>query len=68
MGVGIVVDAQAVPPSADGFDGERSGVGVGAHVHPTGVAGDVVDALGCHLPELFVLEVMDVHPRWRADR
>ena len=46
---------------ADRGHGERGGVVVGAHAHPAGVAGNVVNPVGGHLAQLLVDEVMDVH-------
>jgi hypothetical protein len=44
----------AVPPAADGGDGERGGVVVGAHVGPAHVRGQVVDAVRDRLAEFPV--------------
>jgi hypothetical protein len=46
----VVRPAAARPPAADGFHRERGGVVVGAHVHPAGAGGQVVDPVRDHLP------------------
>lgn len=58
----------AVPPAADGSDGERGGVVVGAHVDPAGVRDDVVDAVGHCSAQLAVREVVGVDPHRLASR
>ena len=52
--------ADGLPPAADRLDGERGGVVVGAHADPTGVGGQVVDAVGVGLAQGGVDEVVDL--------
>lgn len=51
-----------LPPGLDGVHGERGGVVVDPDRYPAGVVGDVVDAVGVDLAEVFVGEVVDVDP------
>src|SRR5208282_3655954 len=60
--------AHGVPPAPDRFDGEAGGVGRVADRHPSLVVGEVVDPVGDGPAELFVDEVMGLHPRRFADR
>ena len=49
------------PPGADGVDGERGSVVVGAHRHPSGVGSHVVHPVRVGFTQLLVDEVMDLH-------
>src|SRR6202051_2713023 len=59
VGVGITLATHELPPAPDGIDGEGRGVAVDAQAHPSGVASDVVDAIGHRPPELGNNEVVD---------
>src|ERR1700730_7242245 len=48
-GVRITLAAHELPPATDGIGGESCGVMVDPHAHPSGVVGDIVDAIG-HCP------------------
>jgi hypothetical protein len=50
--------ARVVPPAADRLHSEGGGVMVGAHVHPAGVGGQVVDAVRDRLAQLQAGEVV----------
>ena len=56
----IAARAEFVPPAADALDGEGSGVVIDAEVDPSGIGGDVVDAIWHGLAEFGDDEVM--HP------
>jgi hypothetical protein len=58
--VGVVADADAVPPAAQRFHGERGGVVVGADVDPPGVRGQVVDPVGHRFADRGTGEIMGV--------
>src|ERR1700747_213683 len=44
-GLRIAGAAHALPPATDRIDGEAGGIVVDADTHPSGVAGDVIDAI-----------------------
>ena len=44
-GLRIAGATHAMPPAADRIDGEAGGIMVDADTHPSGVAGDVIDAI-----------------------
>ena len=49
---------RSIPPAADQLDRELGGVRAGPHVHPAGVRGQVVHAVGRDLAELLIGEVV----------
>jgi len=57
---GIASCAEFVPPAPDALDGEGGGIVIDAEIDPSGIGGDVVDAIGHCLAELRDEEVM--HP------
>jgi hypothetical protein len=57
---GIAGCAELVPPAPDALDGEAGGVVVDAEIDPSGVGGDVLDAIRHCLAEFRDDEV--VHP------
>src|ERR1700686_3305745 len=52
--------AEFLPPAPDALDGEGGGIVVDAKVDPTGIGGDVIDAVGRDLAQFRNGEV--VHP------
>src|ERR1035437_9248267 len=60
VGIGVGAAAFVVPPVAQRRHGERRGVVVGAHRHPSGVRADVIHAVWDGLAQGRVEEVMDV--------
>ena len=61
-GAGVAGPAGRVPPAADRLHRERGGVVVGAHAHPAGVGGQVIDAVRDRLARARrIREVMIAH-------
>ena len=61
LGVGVAFASHRTPPTADGVDGEGGRVMVDADADPTGVAGDVVDAVRRRASEFGNDEVVDAN-------
>src|SRR5271166_371205 len=61
LGVGIAFASHRTPPTTDGVSGEGRRVVVDADADPTGVAGDVVDAVRRRAPEFGNDEVVDAN-------
>ena len=55
---GIAGGTEFVPPAADALDGEHRGVVADAEIDPSGIVGDVVDAIGHRLAEFGDLKIM----------
>ena len=60
-GLGITRLTEALPPAFDGGGGEFGGVVVDPDAHPTFVGGQILDAVGDGLAQLFIHEVVDAN-------
>src|SRR3954463_1394808 len=59
-GGGVAWPAEVAPPVPEALDGEGGGVVIDAEIDPSGIRGDVVDAVGRPLAQLGEGEI--VHP------
>src|SRR5580700_5648806 len=59
--IGIALSSHAFEPAADRLHGELGGVAGDPDADESGVGGHIVHAIGHHLAELLVLEVVHVH-------
>src|SRR5712672_878527 len=68
LGPRIAGAAELAPPAANGVDGEGGGVVIGADVDPSGVARQIIDAVGDRAAQLLDQEVVRANLLRRAVR